>query len=321
MKIKRFFASEMREAIRLVKEDLGADAVILSNNKVDGGIELVAAIDYDEAAVQRRVDAALTTEARSSRRAAPGKTRPALSTGVKKQKITKHLEDGIKDDVISFSQEHSAEQKKVSGRSQFASLLKQSTTKAGAKKSTLRSSSAMSNNSISKNSTRVIEKMSLRDRKQPYISDEYEDNASDAYPFDYESLVKEEQARLQNKKNRTKKPYDNDLEDFYADAIASNKNRHGSNAATANKRSSSKSKVEWVEDPAITSMHEEIKSLRGILENQLSGLAWGDFARRHPHRAELLSRLYRLGIKSSVSEKLVKEIIRHSQCSSCGAQS
>jgi flagellar biosynthesis protein FlhF len=47
MKIKRFFAPEMREAIRQVKSELGADAVILSNNKVKGRIELVAAIDYD----------------------------------------------------------------------------------------------------------------------------------------------------------------------------------------------------------------------------------------------------------------------------------
>jgi flagellar biosynthesis protein FlhF len=32
----------------MVREDLGPDAVILSNTKVDGGIELVAALDYEE---------------------------------------------------------------------------------------------------------------------------------------------------------------------------------------------------------------------------------------------------------------------------------
>ena len=47
MKIKRFFAPDMREALKLVKEQLGADAVILSNNRVDGGVEIVAAKDYD----------------------------------------------------------------------------------------------------------------------------------------------------------------------------------------------------------------------------------------------------------------------------------
>jgi len=52
MKIKRFFASDIRQALRQVRESLGADAVILSNKPVDGGIELVAAIDYDESAFE-----------------------------------------------------------------------------------------------------------------------------------------------------------------------------------------------------------------------------------------------------------------------------
>lgn len=49
MKVKRFFASDMRQAIRMVRDELGADAVILSNRKVDGGVEIVSAVDYDEA--------------------------------------------------------------------------------------------------------------------------------------------------------------------------------------------------------------------------------------------------------------------------------
>lgn len=52
MKIKRFFAKEMRQGIRQVREALGADAVILSNTKVKGGVEIVAAVDYDESLIQ-----------------------------------------------------------------------------------------------------------------------------------------------------------------------------------------------------------------------------------------------------------------------------
>ncbi|EOD55331.1 flagellar biosynthesis protein FlhF [Aeromonas molluscorum] len=46
MKIKRFFAKDMRTALAEVKETLGPDAVIMSNKKVTGGVEIVAAIDY-----------------------------------------------------------------------------------------------------------------------------------------------------------------------------------------------------------------------------------------------------------------------------------
>ncbi|NKF21705.1 flagellar biosynthesis protein FlhF [Solimonas marina] len=53
MKIKRFLAKNMREAIRMVREEQGPDAVILSNHRVAGGIEVVAATDYDAALMQQ----------------------------------------------------------------------------------------------------------------------------------------------------------------------------------------------------------------------------------------------------------------------------
>ncbi len=52
MKIRRFFAADMRQALRQVKDALGNDAVILSNKSVQGGVELVAAVDYDESAFE-----------------------------------------------------------------------------------------------------------------------------------------------------------------------------------------------------------------------------------------------------------------------------
>lgn len=43
----------MRHVLRRVREEQGPDAVILSNRRVDGGIEVISAIDYDEALVQQ----------------------------------------------------------------------------------------------------------------------------------------------------------------------------------------------------------------------------------------------------------------------------
>ena len=58
MKIKRFQAADVRQAIREVREVLGPDAVILSNTRVDGGIEIVAATDYDESQFRRQAQPA-----------------------------------------------------------------------------------------------------------------------------------------------------------------------------------------------------------------------------------------------------------------------
>ncbi|QBM17510.1 hypothetical protein MARI_16250 [Marinobacter sp. JH2] len=48
MKVKRFFAQSMAEALKQVSHEMGPDAVILSNRRVDGGVEIVTALDYDE---------------------------------------------------------------------------------------------------------------------------------------------------------------------------------------------------------------------------------------------------------------------------------
>lgn len=52
MKIKRFVAPDMRTVLRMVREEQGPDAVILSNRPVEGGVEVVAATDYDEQLAQ-----------------------------------------------------------------------------------------------------------------------------------------------------------------------------------------------------------------------------------------------------------------------------
>ncbi|WFB47378.1 flagellar biosynthesis protein FlhF [Vibrio coralliilyticus] len=52
MKIKRFFAKDMRTALLQVKGELGDDAVIMSNKKVAGGVEIVAAVDNETAAAR-----------------------------------------------------------------------------------------------------------------------------------------------------------------------------------------------------------------------------------------------------------------------------
>ncbi len=65
MKIKRFFAPDIRRAMRMVRDELGAEAVILSNKNVDGGTEIVAARDFDEELIQQNL-AGFTPDSRST---------------------------------------------------------------------------------------------------------------------------------------------------------------------------------------------------------------------------------------------------------------
>jgi len=73
MRIKRTYAATMREALAVVKKEQGADAVILGNKKVPGGVEILSAIDFDHQSVDAyaRVPAMpVTDEVASSQPAA-----------------------------------------------------------------------------------------------------------------------------------------------------------------------------------------------------------------------------------------------------------
>ncbi len=66
MNVKRFVAPSMQEALKRVREEIGPDAVILSSRKVDGVVEIVASVQYDEAAARKDL-----------------KTSPAMTASVK----------------------------------------------------------------------------------------------------------------------------------------------------------------------------------------------------------------------------------------------
>jgi flagellar biosynthesis protein FlhF len=68
MNIRRFVATDMREALNAIRTELGADAVMLSTRKLSTGVEVIAAIDYDDSLFPR--------EPRQSPLAAAPRSRP-----------------------------------------------------------------------------------------------------------------------------------------------------------------------------------------------------------------------------------------------------
>lgn len=180
MKIKRYFAADMRQAIRLVREEQGPDAVILSNRKVNGGVEIVAAVDYDEALVRKMAG-------EESRPAAAPQPRPSVESAA------------------------------MPPNAPFAHA--------------------------------VAEALQ---RKAP------------AMPMAEPVPAKPSAAAVH--------------------------------------------KIEWSQDPALLGMREEIKTLRGMLESQLTGMAWRDQAMRHPARAKLMQRLLQLGLAPALCRQLADQV-------------
>ncbi|QGN81030.1 Flagella-associated GTP-binding protein [Piscirickettsia salmonis] len=67
-------------------------------------------------------------------------------------------------------------------------------------------------------------------------------------------------------------------------------------------------KVEWSEEPTLVAMRRELTSLRGLLEHQLSGLAWADMERRSPAQVMLLRRLSEMGLEATICRKVAKRV-------------
>lgn len=83
MKIKRFVAPDMRTAFAMVRQEQGPDAVILSNRVIDEGVEIVAATNYDEALVQRTLDAMRPTAAAAPAPVAHANTAPVQHDAIR----------------------------------------------------------------------------------------------------------------------------------------------------------------------------------------------------------------------------------------------
>ena len=72
MKVRRYFAANMRSALELVRQEQGPDVLILSNRKVDGGVELLTAVGEADAELIEK----FTPKPARERREAP---RPSLA--------------------------------------------------------------------------------------------------------------------------------------------------------------------------------------------------------------------------------------------------
>ncbi|PNH94563.1 flagellar biosynthesis protein FlhF [Vibrio diazotrophicus] len=114
MKIKRFFAKDMKTALLQVKEELGVDAVIMSNKKVAGGVEIVAAVDGEPSA---------SPAVSQPRTQQPYSSQPRFSNSQVSQSLTRQpARRELEEDRVSL-QASAAEGRSMTQR--FANMLKQ----------------------------------------------------------------------------------------------------------------------------------------------------------------------------------------------------
>ena len=184
MKVRRYFAANMRSALEMVRQQQGPDVLILSNQKVDNGVELVTADgEVDEALVAKFAEQAKAT-----------------------------------------SRKRSAERRRVEDATETEVEVELANAPAAPAKP---------------------------DRSRP---------VSKPTLVDAQTLTDDRGASL------------------------------------------------WSDSGTVLQMQRELSSLKGLLEQQLSGLAWSDFGGKHPVRARLLRDLSRAGIVPGLGRELIEDL-------------
>ena len=256
MKLKRFTAPDIRQAMTKVRAELGGDAVILSNRKTDDGVEIIAATDYDDAVIDPP-------------RAAGS---PSLSSraSTKTQKVIKARSPAErKSDPLSAEN--------------------------------TRNLAEHLTNSLD------MQKSSPSSKWKEALDDQYDDDSSElddllnmdakkeADLISNQTQVSSEWINQFSSKNKTPKP------EQVSPAVASNVNE---------KKSENMENV-W----------NELSSLRGLLETQLSSLAWSDVSKRHPVKSKTLRHLLELGLTPEMSYELLAKIDDQDGFEACWRQS
>ena len=254
MKIKRFFSNDMRNVIRMVKEELGPDAVILSNSRVNGGVEVVAAVDYDET-----IFAGKSSEAnkRSPVKAEASATQLVQNpvTAISETRSSKHAKATTKANTLSAADKY-----------------------------------AHTAQALRDDSTAPVRPQ--RPQNSAQDATQHVDASSQAESDFSFYLLGDDDSDAETTR----------VSDTLYDTLAAPGNR------AAEKSSAKNSTSVWSQEPTLVDMRNEIRTLRSLLEQQLTGLAWGDFARNNPVRAKLLRQLLELDIHPKLAGKIADAV-------------
>lgn len=281
MKIKRFFSHDMRTAIRMVREELGSEAVILSNNQVNGGIEIIAAIDYDESLLDKNSEQVIKQSNQfhsSANLPKPSKSEnhPVAHSGTPSVKKDREYQAVLNRLGLGKNT------KQRSSPDQTIIFNTADRRYPGVVDSGFVSSA---NHSQSNN-----------DFSNPFGSGETEytdepDNQSSedqSESFDYFSTGNDQSST--------------NISESYFDA-AENEQANAQQVKQPRRQMSVSQNI-WSQEPTLVAMQKEITTLRGLMESQLTGLAWGDVAKKNPLRAKLLRQLLELDFSPKLTATL-----------------
>lgn len=267
MRIKRYFGKTIKQAIRKVREEQGPDAVVLSNRKVQGGFEIIAAIDFDEVVLSAEsvppqgyvsVRPPSTPSSASSYRRPTKKStyRPSKATSNTKTRpiwpVTQRVVTPVRTGPSQMRGQRLSRSNSATSAKRPAAPAAAPTVRPAP--SPVQSRALVEMRGELKNLRRLLEQQSAATAKQAHAARLAQEAAK--------------QARARADKPAT--------------------------------------------DRSLAQMRGELKNLRHLVQQQISGLVWGDVARRSPLRGSVLQRLSQMELSPGLCREIVSELTQAS---------
>jgi flagellar biosynthesis protein FlhF len=251
MQVKRFVAANMRLALNMVREDIGPDAVILSNKRVPGGVEILTAVETGELPVGADSTDVTSNNQNPFEQVSSGNAMP-------KPKERSKLEIGVEDMQLEA---------KARAEAVAASLAQKNREQLAAVVSANQAEPKLDTEKLS---PEVVEFNSIM--AMASASSDQENNAA--------SVSNIADISIQQLAPKSELPEKTGLE--------------------------------------LSQMRFELQSMRDLLEQQLTSMAWGQFNQQNPKQAGLWRRLKRMGIGAVIANNLLvkKGLDNHSEADS-----
>lgn len=269
MSTKKFVATDMRSALKLVREELGADAVILSNRKVSGGIEIVASADYDAFVEQHN---------EKKRRAnhlpefMDDTAQPPLAGDP--SKVRDFGTQGFAPSESDKAELMAALQRREQATRKFSETLQQQA-------------------NTQMKSTEMRQQSTEEDQfEEPRV--ELSVKAQQRYGLQPDQELVDQEPHIQSEAQWNSP----------SDKVTANLE----SASEQQPVSPPEAAPSYQTPPEFSVMLGELNQLRHMMNVQMANVAWGNFSHRHPLEATVFKKLARLGLSPSLCRKLVRNL-------------
>ena len=250
MNVKRYFAQTAREALRMLKDELGPDAVVLSNRAANGGVEILALPAGEVATLQRaRSQAQAAAAAAASAPKPAAAPRPAQGAD-------------FFDDDFRVSLSRAASQRPAAAAAAPA---------AAARPAPARVPEMQPFNPPRVELNREVFNAASAQVRRPA--------APPATPPAARSPLRSEAPRQPEATPPRPRPAGVEEE----------------------------ARIRALES-ANSQMATELAAIRGMIERQLAGFAWGEMSRTSPGRTRLIGDLLEAGFSASLARELAEEV-------------